>query len=254
MFGSLAGADYRCLVELLHNRFFIFVVSFFSPSHNIHRINREAALSSIPQDPNNGEYQRGQTCLSWTTSKCLSNLHGRDKGLCLSLSISFFLYFKLYIKRKQREMVFKSWNTCYSLVQLAAPLHICSFSLSALSVQMLTDTRSSADTILTCYKWEQLNLTLYHVPVMPATHIYIYIYIYIWLGFGNQFVRMWHYSNERFGTVRRWAICCLKTQFALTDSPTDSRTRSLTHSLTHSLTDSLPDSQLAWIPWLLNLK
>ena len=49
---------------------------------------------------------------------CLSNLRVYGRGLCISISISFFFLFKLYIKRKWCEKVFKSCNMCYSLAQL----------------------------------------------------------------------------------------------------------------------------------------
>ena len=76
--------------------------------------------------------------------------------VCISLSISFFFRFKLYIKRKQCDMVFKSRNTCYSRVQLAGPIYICGFSLSTLFEEMLCNNRPSTDTILTCYNEDQL--------------------------------------------------------------------------------------------------
>ena len=105
MFGSLPGADHRCWVELLYNRSFcVFVVAILPPSRNIQRINRLAALSSIPQDPNNSGCRRGQKCLSWVKVSIFIRSPWLWK-VFVYIIINFIVDIQVV-------------NTCYLLVQL----------------------------------------------------------------------------------------------------------------------------------------
>ena len=185
----------------------------------------------MPRDASNDVCQTGRKCLRWTIRYVYR----------ISMGIEGFVYIIIFVFPSFQIMSNETMWNCIEIVwhilftsASYSLMHKCSCCLSTSLVWMLGDTQTSADTMLTCYEFDQLNPGPYADIVLTENWLLNWSEISWHFEFLSCIFLILQLFHSLAHSLPHSPI------HSLTHSPTHPPTHShsLIHSLTHSSTEN----------------